>query len=173
MLKEFTLKYNLENCYALKSLIERLFGNRAWLDIKHSTDLRRWKKYSTRILAAIECSAKASIEIVDDEWFEGLAKIIEHGKKRIKSAKDTEQLFATLSASLAEISFFQIGAIPNHRMQQQVTLRHPGNWKLNAFRCVQYVQSSKQSENQKAHNKRLKKDCPLINKKMHITRQLS
>ena len=151
------MEYKSEDCYALKSLIERLFGNRAWLDIKHSSDLRRWKKYSNRILAAIEYSAKASIEIVDDEWFEELEKIIVHGKNRIKSAKDTEQLFAALSASLAEISFFQIGRMPDHTMQKHVTLRHPSNWKLNAFRSVQYVQSPKQSEAKKAHNKRIEK----------------
>ena len=155
------MEYKLEDCYALKALIERLFGAQAWLDIKHSTDLRRWKKYSNRILAAIECSAKASIEIVDDEWFEELAKLIEHGKNRIKSAKDTEQLFAVLSASLAEVSFFQIGRIPDHVMGQQRTLRHPSNWKLNSHRSVQYVQSSKQADAKKAHNKRIKKNIKL------------
>lgn len=125
------------------------------MEIKHSTDLKVWKKYSERILSAIECSAKATVEIADDEWFDELASIIKHGKGRIKSAKDTEQLFAALSASLAEISFLQLGWIPNHIRSEQVTLRHSGNWKLNPFRNVQYVQNAEQVRAKKAYNKRL------------------
>lgn len=132
-----------------------MFGKRAWLEIKHATDLKVWKKYSVRTLSAIECSARATVQIADDEWFDELASIIKHGKERIKSAKDTEQLLAALSASLAEISFFQLGAIPDHVRSQQVTLRHPGNWKLSSFRSVQYVQSAEQARAKKAYNKRL------------------
>ena len=149
------MEYAIEDGYAFKSLVEKLFGKRAWMEIKHSTDLKVWKKYSERILSAIECSAKATVEIVDDEWFDELSSIIKHGKGRIKSAKDTEWLFAALSASLAEISFFQLGAIPNNIRSQQVTLRHPGNWKLNPFRSVQYVQNAEQARAKKAYNKRL------------------
>jgi len=111
--------------------------------------LRKWKKYTARILSAIKVSAKAIIKITDNEWFEELADLIEQGKNRIESAKNTEQLFATLSASLAEISFFQIGKIPNNIRSQQTTLRHPSNWKLNTYRSVQYVQSQNQLEAKK------------------------
>ena len=120
------MEYVIENGYAFKSLVERLFGKRAWMEIKHSTDLKVWKKYSERILSAIECSAKATVEIVDDEWFDELSSIITHGKRRIKSARDTEQLFVALSASLAEISFFQLVSIPNNIRSKQVTLRQSG-----------------------------------------------
>jgi len=140
------MKYNLEEGYPLKALIEKLFGNRAWLEIKHSTSLANWKKYSIRILSAIETSAKATIEVADNTWFEELSELIEHGKTRIKTAKNTEQLFANLSASLAEVSFLQIGQVPNHSRFNQTTLRHPCNWKLNSFRSVQYIQSRKQAE---------------------------
>lgn len=163
------MQYNIEDGYPLKALVEKLFGNRAWLEIKHATNLPRWKKYTKRILSAIETSAKATIEIADNEWFEELSELIQHGKQRIKTAKNTEQLFANLSASLAEISFFQIGHIPNHSRLKQTTLRHPGNWKLDSFRSVQYVQSTKQAEAKERYTKTLKANQPLENKEQNGT----
>jgi hypothetical protein len=147
------VEYNLEDAYGLKSLVENLFGNRAWLDIKHATDVKTWTKYSTRILSAIEFSAKVTVEIADDEWFKELNSVIEHGKARIKLAKSTEQIFAALSASLANISFLQLGRVPTAVRGERVTLRHQGNWKLNQFRSVQYVQSKEQAAAKEAHNK--------------------
>ncbi|MBI4792933.1 MAG: hypothetical protein HY789_09480 [Deltaproteobacteria bacterium] len=158
------MQYTLEEGYPLKALVEKLFGNRAWLEIKHATSLPRWKKYAERILSAIETSAKATIEIADNEWFEELSKLINHGKTRIKTSKNTEQLFANLSASLAEVSFFQIGQVPDHSRFKQTTLRHPGNWKLDSFRSVQYVQNCKQAEAKERYKKTLKVNQPVGNK---------
>ena len=152
------MKYNLEDAYALKSVVENLFGNRAWLEIKHATGVATWKKYSIKILSAIQISAKATVEISDSEWHSELHELIEHNKKIIKLAKDTEQIFASLSGALANISFFQLGRMPSNLTCNQVTLRHPGKWKLNQYRSVQYVQTKEQLLAKEAHNNTVKRD---------------
>lgn len=138
------MRYNEEDGYALKHLFESLFGRDAWLEIKHSTDLRQWKKYSVRVLSALEVSAKATIQVVDEEWFSQFTSIIEHGKSRVNSSKDFEQLFANLAASLGEVSFLQLGMMPKRSTQENISLRHQGNWKLDCYRSVQYVQNAEQ-----------------------------
>jgi len=159
------LKYNLEEAYGLKSVIEELFGSNAWYEIKHATDVQTWKKYSIKILSAIELSAKSTVKISDNEWFSELNSLIEFGKDRIKRAKSTEEIFSGLSASLANISFFQLGRMPSNSLRKQVTLRHKGNWNLSQFRSVQYVQNNEQAyakeqynNSRAAHNKAIKKD---------------
>ena len=149
----------MEQAFALKSVIESLFGNQAWLEIKHATGLKTWKKYSAKILSAIELSAKATVKITDAEWFSELEALIEHGKRSIKIAKDTEQIFSILAATLTRISFFQLGRMPCNGSSNKVTLRHQGNWRLSQYRSVQYVQSIEQAQAKAAHNKTLKKDA--------------
>lgn len=148
------MRYNMEDGYALKHLFENLFGQKAWLDIKHSSDLAKWKKYCTRLLSAIEVSARATIQIVDDQWLIELAAEVEHGKSLVKLSEDFEQLFANLAGSLGNISFLQLGHIPTRLTQDSVTLRHPSNWNLDCYRSVQYVQNQEQQENL---NNRLKR----------------
>ena len=160
------MEYNLESAYGLKSLVENLFGNKAWLEIKHATDVKTWKKYSIKILSAIEFTAMSTVEIADSEWFKELNVLVEFGKKRINSSKSTEEIFAALSASIANISFFQLGRLPNNTRCKQITLRHQGNWKFNEFRSVQYVQNKEQAfakeqfnKSRASHNKRVKSDA--------------
>jgi hypothetical protein len=138
------VRYNEEDGYALKHLFESLFGRNAWLEIKHSTNLRQWKKYSIRVLSALEVSAKITVQVADEEWFGQFASTIEHGKRRVNSSKDFEQLFASLAASLGELSFLQLGMMPMRSTQENITVRHQSNWKLDRYRSVQYVQNSEQ-----------------------------
>lgn len=137
----------MEDGYSLKHLFERIFGRKAWYELKHCTDIGTWKKYCTRLLSAIEVSAKATVQIADEAWFEQLSKTIEHGKEMVKLSKDFEQLFVNLAASLGAISFLQLGLTPSRLTQESVTLRHPSNWKLDCYRSVQYVQNHEQRQN--------------------------
>ena len=139
------MEYNLESAYSLKHVIENLFGRDAWSEIKHATDLRTWKKYSLKILSAVEFSTESTIEVYDKEWLKELKSCIKHGKEMINLTKDTEQLFSALAAALANISFLQLGRIPSNILRNKVTLRHSANWKLNQYRSVQYVQNKGQS----------------------------
>lgn len=146
------MRYNMEDGFGLKNLFENIFGRKAWCELKHSTDIILWKKYCTRLLSAIEVSAKATVQIADEDWFEQLSMEAEHGKKMLQLSEDFEQLFANLAASLGTISFLQLGLIPYRLTHESVTLRHPINWKLDQYRSVQYVQNSEQRQN--SYNKK-------------------
>ncbi len=100
------MEYNLESAYALKHVIENLFGRDSWSEIKHATDLKTWKKYSIRILSAVEFSAVSTIEVYDKEWLKELKSTIRHGKEMINLTRNTEELFSTLAAALANTSFY-------------------------------------------------------------------
>jgi len=117
----------MEDAYGLKHLFENIFGRKAWYELKHSTGVATWKKYCARILSAIEVSAQATVQIVDDAWFEQLSAEVEHGKVMLKLSKDFEQLFAKLSTSLGTIGFLQLGLVPRRLSQENITLRHPAN----------------------------------------------
>ena len=134
------------NAIALKSLMEQVFGKKAWLDLKHCQDLNTWKKYTKRLLSSIEVSIKSTVQISDDDWLKEISSEIEHGKKTLDSSKELDILFANLSAALASISFLQIGFIPQRFGQQNVAAKTGENWKLDAFRSVQYVQTNEQKE---------------------------
>jgi len=140
------MRYNQEYGYALKILFENLFGISAWYDIKHSTDLKKWKSYSKKALSALEISAQATVQVVDNNWEKEFYSIIEFGRKRIDSSKYFEQLLSNLAASFGELSFLQLGMLPRRKGIKKVTLRHPSDWKLDRYRSVQYVQSAKQRE---------------------------
>lgn len=148
------MRYNMEDGYGLKHLFENLFGQKAWYELKHSTDIRIWKKYCTRLISAIEVSANATVQIADEAWFEQLLTEVTHGKEMLKRSEDFEQLFANLAASLGTLSFLQLGLVPRRLMEESITLRHPANWKLDRYRSVQYVQSAEQRQNSRSKKKR-------------------
>ena len=88
-----TMKPYLEDAYPLKTLIEILFGNEAWLEIKQTTNLETWKKYSSKILAhAVPYEPESRID-----------EFASMGQTHIDAAEDTEELFASLAATLASI----------------------------------------------------------------------
>lgn len=137
--------YQLENAYALKSLIEQLFGSDAWYEVKHCEDLRVWKKYSKRILSAISASVVSTVSVADDAWFTEMENEISRGKLLIEESNSLDLVFANLSAALECISFLQIGMKPI-RTTKNVAARPGQNWNLSQFRSVQYVQDSDQKK---------------------------
>lgn len=146
------MRYNMEDGYGLKHLFENIFGRKAWYELKHCSDIAIWKKYCSRLLSAIEVSAISTVQIADDAWFQELAGEVGHGKEMVRISEGFEQLFANLAASLGTISFLQLGLIPSRLAQENITLRHQSNWKLDRYRSVQYVQNADQRRN--SHNKK-------------------
>jgi hypothetical protein len=152
------MEYDISNAYALKALMERVLGNKAWRDLKHCQDLVTWKKYSKRLISAIHASIVSTVQVADEAWFEEISFEVEHGRKSLDTAKDLDVLFANLSAALGTISFLQVGLLPQRYQQDNVATRPGSNWKFDVVRSVQYVQSNNQKELQSAHNKPIKQD---------------
>jgi len=135
----------IERYYRLKAVFERIWGKDTYLDLKHCSDLKVWKRYCERTLRATELAASDTVLIADDTWHKELAEIIEHGLEGVKTAKGFDDLFQNFAATYAEISFHQLGFMPSLRLTSRAQLCK-GNWQLDAFRSVQYVQSAEQKE---------------------------
>jgi hypothetical protein len=135
----------IERYYALKSTFERIWGKGTYLDLKHCSDLRVWKRYCERTLQATELAAAETVRIADDQWHQDLSEIIQNGTAGVKAAKSFDDLFQYFAATYAEISFHQIGFMPSIHLATRSQLRQ-GNWRLDRFRSVQYVQNADQRE---------------------------
>lgn len=140
-----TLRYDISQHYALKSVIEQIFGNQAWLDLKECTSIPTWRKYVQKLFTAVRISIEESIDIRDEACMVAVHENLDHGINAAKSAKDIDDLLSVLSATLLRQVFLQIRQLPNRRTARKVTLARE-NWKLNNHRTVQYVQAPRQVE---------------------------
>jgi hypothetical protein len=141
-----TLRHDISHYYALKTAIEQLFGNRAWLDLKECTSVPTWRAYVLKLFAAVRISIDQSIEIRDEGWVAEVQENLDRGAVAAKSAKDIDELLSALSATLLRQVFLQIGTLPDRSTARKVTLAREF-WTLNRHRSVQYVQTPTQIEN--------------------------
>jgi hypothetical protein len=140
------IRADLAQFYPLKALLENVLGRHSFSRVKDYAPLSTWKAEVTRLLNALELSIRATIIVVDDPWKLEALEILQHGRQGVARAKSIDELFACLSASLAELSFHQLGLVPRgHASVDSVplTLR---NWNLASVRSVQYVQTPAQKE---------------------------
>jgi hypothetical protein len=144
-----------ETVYAMKSVIENLFGKKAWQEIKECDSLGTWKKYSLRILDAVKLSSETTIKVADSDYQSELLEMIQFRCRQIRDVETFEELFAILAAGLAMVCFHQIGYYPIRSGFENVPLRS-SHWKLDIFRTVQYVQTTEQKSDQREHRNRLR-----------------
>lgn len=139
------MRHEMSEMYALKSSIEDLLGNSAWLELKETTSTTSWRRYVLKLLDAIELSVETTVLIKDEEWIQEVRSNLNHGRELNRIAKSPEDAIAALSATLLRQVFLQLGLLPNRKTAASVPLK-PQNWDLSGFRSVQYVQSPKQKE---------------------------
>ncbi len=140
-----TLQADISQYYALKTAIEQLLGNQAWLDLKECTSVPTWRGYVLKLFTAVRISIEQSIEIRDEAWVAEVHENLDRGAMAAKSAKDIGDLLSALSATLLRQVFLQIGRLPNRSTARKVTLARE-YWKLNGHRSVQYIQTPTQIE---------------------------
>jgi hypothetical protein len=143
----------LEHLYPVKALIERLFGNTAFMKIKMGGSMSDWRHASIKLLDAIDLSVKSTVKIADEDWFKEIAETISHTKERIRKADTIDSLLSYLVQALAELVFIKLGNFPLHRLSETTPLI-PEWWTLTGFRSVQYVQTKPQKEAQTYLNER-------------------
>ena len=137
----------MSHMYALKSSIEDLLGKRAWLDLKETTSVATWRRYTLKLLDAIELSIRTTVLIKDEDWMLQIQSNLNHGRGLAKIAKSPEDAIAALSATLLRQVFLQLGHSPIRKAADSVSLKAT-NWDMSGFRSVQYVQTPEQKENQ-------------------------
>jgi hypothetical protein len=131
---------SLEQHYALKRAFECIWGDEAFQELKHSSDIKAWKRHCQRTLKATRIAVSDTVRIADSEWHETFLAIVDYGLCRIKGAKQLDELFQNLAATYVELSFHQLGFFPKTASRSSRPLRK-GAWQLNHFRSVQYVQT--------------------------------
>lgn len=146
----------IEKYYGLKSIFEKVWGKDTYLDLKHCSDLKVWKRYAERTLKASKLAIETTILVKDDYWQKGVDDIVMHGVERVKSANDFDDLFQALSASYIELSFHQIGLMPTRSSNFRAQLRKD-YWKLDPYRSVQYVQNLEQKNDVEDRIERIKR----------------
>jgi hypothetical protein len=139
------LRADLSQLYSLKSALEDLLGNQAWLDLKESGSLTKWKKYFVRALDALALAIEATVLVRDDDWVSQVKANIDRGREGISKAKDFDETLSVFSATLLRQSFLQLGRLPSRQHQRLVPLKRE-NWCLSAERSVQYTQTRQQLE---------------------------
>jgi hypothetical protein len=137
---------DISQFYPFKDAIERFLGHSEFMKIKDIGGYKALKAAVLRLLRQIEISNEATVTVVDEAWRTEVADIFAHGRDRIEICKTAGDLFACLSATLAELCLLQIGLVPNQRMRKKPLPLKVQNWNLASFRSVQYVQSDAQKK---------------------------
>jgi hypothetical protein len=133
--------------YAMKSVLENLFGHAVYLRLKETATFKDWRDEATRLLNGIGLAAKCTVQIVDREWHAELEALLESGRSRIKQAETMADLFAGLCSTLVEVVFLQLGNVPARPGSRKTAVPLQSRfWTLDGFRSVQYVQTKKQKE---------------------------
>lgn len=146
----------IEKFYSLKRIFERLWGKDTYLELKHCSDIKIWKKYATKTLKASLLAINVSVEIKDDEWQKETEEIINRGIANIMGSEcvSFEDLFSRVCTTYIELSFCQIGFVPQRPLGLRQATLTPKTWQLNMIRTVQYVQSSEQKKIQEIRKSR-------------------
>jgi hypothetical protein len=133
----------LDHLYAVKALMEKLFGPAEFLKIKMGGSMSDWRKAGMKLLNAIELAVKSTVEVADADWFSDVLATIGRGKESVQKAETIDALLSPLLAVLAELVFIQLGNFPHHHPLHKTTPLTPKWWMLTGFRSVQYVQSDR------------------------------
>ena len=138
----------------LKSAIEDLFGSNAWYALKESNHIPTWRKYAINTIRAIELSIKDTIEIYDEDWISQIEECVLRGKSEINRQKSIDEIIGVLAGILINISFLQIGSMPSRKGSKEKYQLRKGQWRLDGYRSVVYLQTPKQRENYFLHQQR-------------------
>lgn len=143
-----TIRAELSQYYAVKALFEQVLGRTAFMHVKDYAPLSAWCKNYIKLLRALGVAIEATVEIVDAEWKQEVSDLIAHGYTRLQHAKSIDELHAVAAATLGELAFLQLGFVPRgHHNTDNIPLTSR-NWKMNAVRTVQYIQSKEQRDTQ-------------------------
>jgi len=145
--EESGLRYDIQQFYSMKVVLEQLFGKPTYQRLKETASLKDWKDSTSKLLKAIELSIKVSVSVADDDWREAIAFEIQHGLRSIQFAEHMDEVFCSLSAALTRIVFTQIGQWPRYYSRAKTVPLTEDFWILNSNRSAQYVQTAIQKEN--------------------------
>ena len=144
------IRFDLAQFYPMKAVIEQILGRNSFQKLKDHGTLTDWKTESQKLLDAITLSISTTVQISDDDWNEEVDAVIKLGKSHVQDSNTIADLFSSLAATFARLSFLQKGFLPNRYSKESIRLVS-NNWKLDVFRSVQYVQNENQKQKLKQY----------------------
>jgi hypothetical protein len=142
-------RFDQSQYHAMKAVFEEVLGRESFAKVKDYGSIKAWRTESKRLLKAVSISLAATVQVYDDEWMAELQSHIQRGISLVESCSELDELFSILAATLARVTFLQIGFLPvGHRNIDRVPLT-PSQWKLDPVRSVQYVQNDEQRKTQR------------------------
>jgi hypothetical protein len=150
------LRHDLSQFYPMKAVMEQLFGRKCFAKLKEGGSLADWKAESRRLLKAAEVAVRINVPVSDAEWHDEVNSILDLGRSHVASASTAGELFCAIAATFARMTFLQLGALPSRSTVASVSLAER-NWRLDAYRSVQYVQTEKQRQSLNRSRKRAAK----------------
>lgn len=141
------LKYDSTQYFELKSALESILGKASYRRLKETGTLDDWREELRRLLKAVELSVGDTVHIADPEWREEIYAVLRRGQHGIGLSTTIDELLSTLSATLIRVVFLQLGFLPRSHCVERRILRE-GNWRLDRYRSVQYVQTEEQRQAQ-------------------------
>ena len=128
--------------FALKKVIEQLLGRDAWYELKETTSVSVWRHYLKRTILALEIAIENTVH-ADELWHQEASELLKACEESLRSAKTFDHLGSSFTATLLQLTFLQIGQIPENYKQKKVSL-NKSNWKLDSYRTVIYAQKPTQ-----------------------------
>ena len=147
----------------LKETLENLWGRQAYKRLKNCSDIKTWKQYATRTLQATKKSIQLSIEVKDDNWQNNINQTIDDRLQYINESNSFDELFSNIASIYIELSFMQIGIMPDRFASDMKVTLNDSFWKLTNHRTAQYVQNKKQKGNLERLLKSREKNLKIIN----------
>lgn len=128
------------------SLIQNLFGDKLYREVKDWQSPNELKKYLLKILKAYEKSIKSSIDFADLDHKNTMFNLLEFYENQIKLSKTFGDLDQTFISLQSELIFLLIGKMPNNWREKEVRMIS-SNWNLNEERKIIYIQNNEQKKN--------------------------
>jgi len=128
----------------LKSALESLLGADEWYHLKDSRDLKTWRRSLLKAMKVSEVAIASTVEVVDEDWRKAASSIIDHGRESVAASRSIREAFSAFAACYLQLSFHQLGFLPNRVGRAGKVAAIPTNWRLNVYRSVQYTQTDQQ-----------------------------
>ena len=92
------MNQGLSRNYSLKAHIERIFGNKRFLQIKDYPSLITWKKTLVLMIKSYKKSINQSIKVAPITFENDISDIYSHYDQLINRSTSEEELFSTIVA---------------------------------------------------------------------------
>jgi len=133
------MNQGLSRNYSLKAHIERIFGNKRFLQIKDYPSLITWKKTLVLMIKSYKKSINQSIKVAPITFENDISDIYSHYDQLINRSTSEEELFSTIVAFQSELIYSLLGTI-NHYEDRTLS----SSWDLSSLRETQIVQTKNQ-----------------------------